>query len=156
MVMRDEARRPPGCPYLRGLLRSLFVFCFERDPHALCLWPFQKDKMLRVYQLEREQPNKLKNALTLRALFGLPYSADESFEVRSFREPQRRRMVPGLAEEADDLRISTRVKSRISDNLLEEERRHKPGAGKSEKESSLPEQLESEEVDVLVSAARPF
>jgi len=65
-------------------------------------------------------------------------------------------MVPGLAEKADDLRIPMRVKSRISDNLLEEERRHKPGAGKSEKDASLPEQLESEEVDVLVSAARPF
>jgi hypothetical protein len=65
-------------------------------------------------------------------------------------------MVPGLAEKADDLRISMRVKSRIRDNLLEEERRHKPGAGKSEKDAPLPEQLESEEVDVLVSAARPF
>ena len=65
-------------------------------------------------------------------------------------------MVAGLAEKADDLRISTRVKGRISDNFLEKEGRHKPGAGKSEKEPSLPEQLESEEVDVLVSAARSF
>ena len=88
------------------------------------------------------------------AVFLLPHSADESFEVGPLGESQRRRMVPGLTEKADDLRISTRVKSRISDNLLEEERRHKPGAGKSEKESSLPEQLESEEVDVLVPSAR--
>ena len=110
--------------------------------------------MLRVFQLEGEKPHKLKHAITLCALLGLPHSADESFEVRPLREAQRRRMVPGLAKKADDLRFSMRVKSRISDNLLEEERRHKPGAGKSEKESSLPKQLESEEVDVLVSAAR--
>ena len=63
-------------------------------------------------------------------------------------------MVPGLTEKADDLRFSMRVKSCISDDLLEEESRHKPGAGKSEKEPSLPEQLESQEVDVLVPAAR--
>jgi hypothetical protein len=65
-------------------------------------------------------------------------------------------MVPGLAEKANDLRFSMRVKSRVSDDFLEEERRHKPGAGKSEEEPSLPEQLESEEVDILVPAACPF
>ena len=65
-------------------------------------------------------------------------------------------MVPGLAEKADDLRFSMGVKSSISDDLLEEESRHKPGAGKGEEDSSLSEQLESEEVDILVPAARPF
>jgi len=32
---------------LRGISRSLFVFCFERDPHGLFLWQFQTAKGLR-------------------------------------------------------------------------------------------------------------
>ena len=38
---------PASLPPLHGHPRSLFVFCFERDPHDLCSWPFQKAKMLR-------------------------------------------------------------------------------------------------------------
>jgi hypothetical protein len=34
-----------AAPYLHDHPRSLFVFRFERDPHDLCLRPFQKAKM---------------------------------------------------------------------------------------------------------------
>jgi hypothetical protein len=42
---------PPAfaAPYLLDLSRSLFVFCFERDPRDLYSLPFQKGKMLRKY-----------------------------------------------------------------------------------------------------------
>jgi hypothetical protein len=42
---------PPAfaAPYLRSLSRTLFVFCFERDPHGLYSLPFQKAKVLRNF-----------------------------------------------------------------------------------------------------------
>jgi hypothetical protein len=34
--------------YLRSISRSLFVFCFERDPHGLHSLPLEKAKVLRL------------------------------------------------------------------------------------------------------------
>jgi len=44
----DGETSPPAfaAPYLRDISRSLFVFCFERDPHDLYSGPFQKAKVV--------------------------------------------------------------------------------------------------------------
>ena len=41
-----------AAPHVHGLPRSLFVLCFERDPHDLCLWRFQKAKMTRRINID--------------------------------------------------------------------------------------------------------
>jgi hypothetical protein len=56
---------PPAfaAPYLHGLSRSLFVFCFERDPHGLS-HPFQTAKLLQKVQcrfLERKVPRDFRD-----------------------------------------------------------------------------------------------
>jgi hypothetical protein len=44
----DETSPPAfAAPCLRHISRSLFVFCFERDPHGLYSLPFQKAKVLQ-------------------------------------------------------------------------------------------------------------
>jgi hypothetical protein len=44
---------PPAfaAPCLRLISRSLFVFCFERDPRGLYSLPFQKAKVLQARYL---------------------------------------------------------------------------------------------------------
>jgi hypothetical protein len=48
---RTRETSPPAfaAPCLRLISRSLFVFCFERDPHGLYSSPFQKAEVLRNF-----------------------------------------------------------------------------------------------------------
>jgi len=47
---------PPAfaAPYLRNISRSIFVFCFERDPQGLYSLPFQKAKVIQKHEKRGE------------------------------------------------------------------------------------------------------
>ena len=67
--------------------------------------------------------------------------ADEPLEIRPLGEAEGRRMVGGLRETPDDLRLASRVERRVGDDLLKELRAHEPGAREGEEHAARLEQL---------------